>query len=205
MRCDQTQEQAAVPSDHQLFIGRDDPYRDPAFGHRDPESVPGICLRVEFNAQPCGRLADSPADFGRVLPDAGGENQSVDAAQYGGQRADFLGGPVHEVIYCQPRFRLAACKKLPHVAADTGNRAQTRLLVEDRLHLRRGESQVLKQVQNYAGVDPAWPRAHTEAVERRESEAAVNTLSVPQGAEAGAVSQMGDDDTCSSYVRCHAG
>ena len=49
------------------------------------------------------------ADLRRVLADAGGEDQPVDAAQHGGQRADLLGRPVDEVVDGEARLRLGCC------------------------------------------------------------------------------------------------
>ena len=53
------------------------------------------CIRrfVEFDAEPGRTSADSLADLRRVLSDAGGEHQAVDAAEDGRERADLLARP----------------------------------------------------------------------------------------------------------------
>ncbi len=66
-------------------------------------------------------VADSLADLGRVLADAGREHQPVDAAQNRGQRADLLGGAVDEVVHRQAGGRFAAAEQIAHVVADAGD------------------------------------------------------------------------------------
>ena len=63
---------------------------------------------VQFDAEPRGGLADAPPDLRGVLADAGGEHQSVDSAQHRRERADFLGGAVHEVVHRQAGAGLGA-------------------------------------------------------------------------------------------------
>ena len=63
-----------------------------------------------------------------------------------------------------------------------------------RLDLFRREPEVLKQVEDHAGIERAGTRAHAEAVERREAERAVDALAVPHRAEAGAAAEVRDDD-----------
>ena len=67
-----------------------------------------IRVRVQVDAEPRRRVADPAADLGRVLADAGGEDERVDAAEHRGERADLLGGAVDEVVDRQLRRRLAA-------------------------------------------------------------------------------------------------
>ena len=42
---------------------------------------------VQFDAEPCARMADSTTDLGRVFTDAGGKHDSVDAGHNRGQSA----------------------------------------------------------------------------------------------------------------------
>ena len=73
----------------------------------DPRTSSRVRLGIHLDAEPRGGFADSAADLGGVLADAGGEDEAVDAAQHGGERSDLLGGAVHEVIHGQPGVGLA--------------------------------------------------------------------------------------------------
>ena len=52
----------------------------------------------------------------------------------------------------------------------------------------------LEEIEDHAGIDRARSGPHAEPVQRRESERAVDALSVLHRAQAGAASQMRDDD-----------
>src|SRR5215204_3605179 len=71
----QPEQRPSVPGYHQLLVGRDDPRRDLALSCGDSWAARLIRLGVEFHAQPARSVADAPADLGRVLADACGEDQ----------------------------------------------------------------------------------------------------------------------------------
>src|SRR5215208_4829444 len=102
----QPEQRARVPGYHQLLVSRDDPRRDLAVRRGDSRPSSLVRLRVEFQPQPAGSLADAPAYLGRVLADPRGEDQPVHSAQDGGQRADLFGGAVDEVVHGEARFGL---------------------------------------------------------------------------------------------------
>src|SRR5262245_52052278 len=76
----QFQERTGVPGDHQFFVGRNYPDGDFALLRRDPRPLAGVCFFVELDAEPCGSFADPLANLGGVFPDAGGEDECVNAA-----------------------------------------------------------------------------------------------------------------------------
>ena len=96
----------------------------------------GVGGGIEAHAQPLGAPADRLADRCGVLADAGGEHQSVDAAECRRQRAQLLGDAVDEQLDRLMRPRLGARQQLAHVVGDAGDAEQARLLVEQRLDLR---------------------------------------------------------------------
>ena len=138
-------------------------------------------------------MADSFANLRRVLPDAGREHEPVDTAERRRERANLLGGLIHEVVHRESRVRLAAVEQVAHVVADAGNAEQPRLLVEDRFEILRREPDRLDEMEDHARVDRSRPGPHAETVERGEAERAVDALQVLHRAEAGAAAQVRDD------------
>ena len=75
-------------------------------GGADARAALRVRLRVELDAEP-GRLpADALADRRRVLADAGGEDDRVEAAERGGERAELAADPVDEEIDRELRPRV---------------------------------------------------------------------------------------------------
>ncbi len=146
----QSQQQPSVPRDHQFLVCRNDPRRCLAGPCRYAWSPGEIGFRICFDTQPRTGGADSRAYFRGVLPNARREYQTVDTAQYRGQRPDLPGSPVHKVVHGQTRSRLAASKKIAHVTADAGNPEQPGLSIEDGLNLFSRKPQRLKQIKNDA-------------------------------------------------------
>src|SRR6478609_3849602 len=68
----QFQQRRRVPGDDELFVGGNGPRRHAAAWPRDSGGPRLVRRRIELDAEPGGRVADSPADFGRVLADASG-------------------------------------------------------------------------------------------------------------------------------------
>src|ERR1044071_8496396 len=120
----QPEQRPRVPGYHHLLVGRDDPRRDLALLPGDSRAVGLVRALVEFDAQPARRLADAPANLGRVLADARREDQAVQAAQHGGQRADLPGDAVDEVVHRQARVGFAPAQQVAHVVADAGDAEQ---------------------------------------------------------------------------------
>ena len=70
---------------------------------------------VQAQAQPPAAGQDLPAGGRVVLPDPGGEYQSVQPAQRGGQGADLAHDPVDEQIDRLPRMRVGRRPQGAHV------------------------------------------------------------------------------------------
>jgi hypothetical protein len=114
----------------------------------------------------------SASDLRGVLADAGGEDQPVDAAEHRRQRADLLGGLVHEVVHRESRAgsllssRSRMSLLMPEMpSSPTSCRARFEIL--------RREPERLDEMQDHAGVDRSRSGPHAEAVERGEAERAV--------------------------------
>src|SRR6185503_5276139 len=75
-------------------------------------------------------------------------------------------------------------------------------LVEQRLDFFRRHVQSLEQVKDNTRIECARSRAHTETVKRGETERTVDALSVFQGTQTRATSQMSDDDAPVGNLRC---
>ena len=147
------------------------------------------------------RLHDTAADLDGVLADAGGENQRIDAAEHGGQRADVLGRFVDEVVHRQASRRLVDSEQNAHVVADAGDAEEARLLVKHLLHVGGRHAQGLEEMQDHAGIHRARTRPHAESVERGEAERGIDALSRVQRAQARAAAEMRDDHTAVGDLR----
>src|SRR5262252_2858630 len=110
-----------MSGDHEFLVSGNHPGRNLASLCRNSRALGGVGLIIEFKAQPCRRLTDSPPDLGRVLPDAGSENESIDTAKNSCQRAYFFCDLVDEVIHRQASFWLGLLEQHFHVISDAGN------------------------------------------------------------------------------------
>src|SRR5262249_28085661 len=110
------------------------------------------------------------------------------------ESADLLRGSVDEIVDRQPGRRVAAAKEIAHVVAESGYPNQTRLFVENRFDVLGAEAELLKEIQNDAGIKRAWPSAHAQSVERSKAECRLNALPLPHRAETGAAAQVRRDD-----------
>ena len=97
-----------VAGDRPLFVGGDHPGRNGAGRGGDAGAVASVGRGVEPHAQPGQALAGGGADGRRVLADAGGEDQRVEAAERHRERAGLAGHAIREVIEGEPRPRIPA-------------------------------------------------------------------------------------------------
>src|SRR6516225_5684844 len=74
---DQSKQYACVAGNHQFLVSRNHPRRHLTVARGDPGSVAVIRLGIEFDTEPCGRLADSLADFIGVFSNSGRKDDSV--------------------------------------------------------------------------------------------------------------------------------
>ena len=89
-------------------------------------------------------------------------------------------------------FGIAALQQRLHVGGETGHAFDPALVIEQMLQLFAAHA-VAQQMQQRAGIDRARPRAHHQAVERREAHGGRDALAVADRRHAGAVAEMRDD------------
>ena len=145
-----------VPRDHQFLVGRDHPGRHAAAGAEMRGPLARVGVAIELDAEPRRGLADPLADLRRVLADAGGEHQPVDAAaapRRARRSPSRRGRRNSRPPAAPPGSRLA--EQIAHVVADPGDAEQPRLLVEHRLDLLRRQPEPLKEVEDDAGIERA--------------------------------------------------
>src|SRR6266571_336541 len=82
------QQPLRVPRDHQFLIGGNAPRRNSRPECADAPAARRIRRGVKLDAEPCGVAADAFANRRRILADAGGEYDRVQAAQRGGERSE---------------------------------------------------------------------------------------------------------------------
>src|SRR5690348_6629041 len=87
-----------VPGDHPFLVGRDDPDRDARVRGGDARAILRIGLRIELDPEPGQLLAHAPANLGRVLADARGEDEAVESPESGGKPSCLAHDAIDEVI-----------------------------------------------------------------------------------------------------------
>ena len=79
-----------------------------------------LCVRggIQFYTQPTEAGAHHLSDSGRVLADAGGEHETIQATKRTGQRTDLPRDPIGEQFDGLLRLRFGAGQQRPHIAGD---------------------------------------------------------------------------------------
>ncbi len=182
-----------VPRDHQLLVGRDHPGLDLGAGAADHRPARGVGLGVEVEAEP-GEIATDPfTDDRRMLADAGGEDDAVDAAHGSGQRPGLAGDAIDEIVDGQCRRGCLAGQQVAHVVADARQALEAAFVVEEALEPGGVPALGLHQIEQHAGVDLAGAGAHRQAVDGGEAHRAVDAAAGQQRAHAGAAAEMRHD------------
>src|SRR5688500_11064658 len=167
-----------MASDDELFVRGHHPHVDNAGRCRQVWTMTLVGGPIDLDTEPRRRVADALADGRGPLADARGEDQAINTAEHGGERADILGDSVDEIVDGEPRLRIGATQQVAHVVADAGVAKQSRLLVEHRFYGCRIEAQRLEQVKHHTWIDRPGARAHAEAIEGGKAERAVDALAV---------------------------
>ena len=81
----------------------------------------------------------------------------------------------------------------PHVAPDAGNPEQTGTVIDQMFEHGRIELLFTRQIDQNAGIEIAAPRAHDHATGWSQSHAGIDRYSVLDRGDAGAITEMGDD------------
>src|SRR5438105_2029698 len=95
-----------MPRDHELLVGRKSPDRHPTMLPADAGAAGGIRGSVDLEPEPCRLRAYPRPDFGRMLADAAGEDERVEATERGGERAELANDAVDEQLDRLPRPRV---------------------------------------------------------------------------------------------------
>src|SRR5512144_2588601 len=137
-----------VARDHQLLVGGDDPRRYRALRRRYARAVRAVRGAVELDAEPRGIAADALAQAPAVLADARGEDDRVEPAERGGERAQLAPDAVDEEVDRRLGRRVAARLERAHVARDAGDAEQARLLVDQLLDRARVHLHLVDEVEH---------------------------------------------------------
>jgi hypothetical protein len=105
-----------------------------------------------LDAEPGETLNNRFANGGRVLTDAGGEHEPVDAAHGGGEKACKQRDAIGEAIECQPGAGSRACEQFAHVVADAGQPLEAALVVKQALDIPGAHALLAHEVKDDAGV-----------------------------------------------------
>jgi hypothetical protein len=153
----------------------------------------GALIRVELHAEEREAFAHLGAHLRRVLADAAGEHEQVEAAERRGQGADRLAHRVRKHRHRQARARIAlgALGEHPHVAS-AADRQEARFPIDELLERVRTEPVLARQVEQDAGVKVTGPRPHQDPARRREPHRGVDRAAILDGRQAGAAAQVGD-------------
>ena len=122
--------------DHQLFVRGDHIDRDLAAGRGYQRPSRGIGVIVQLDAKPSELLGDAAADHGRILADAGGENERIQSAERRRQHPGAESGAMNEIVDGKLRAWLLVGLQLAHVVADAREALQAAVAVEQVLHGR---------------------------------------------------------------------
>ena len=198
MRAQDTQ---SVAGDHQFLVGGDDVAGDPRSLSRDAPGALGIRLRVKLKAEPGEALRHGIANGWRVLADAGGEHEAVDAAHGGRQHPGEESDAVDEIVERELGARVRTREQVSHVVADAGQPLETAVVIEQMLDLVGAHALLGQEIEHDAGVELPWTRSHGQAVKCREAHGALDALAGMDRAHRGAATEMGDDHAALRNVR----
>src|SRR6266487_6608254 len=104
--------------DHEFLVGGERPDRHPAVAPADAGTAGGIGGSIEREPEPRRLLAHPRSDLGRALADAAGEDERIEPAERGGERAELAKDAIDEQPDGLPRPRILAFEQVPHIVAD---------------------------------------------------------------------------------------
>src|SRR3546814_3083270 len=83
---------------HPFLVGRNDKDFHAALPAGDAKGIGGIRIVIDRQSQPAEPFANTPADLRVVLADPGGEDDTINAAERCGERAEFADSPPDEKL-----------------------------------------------------------------------------------------------------------
>lgn len=105
-----------MSSDHQILVGQDHPGGYCRVRQRNARAAGDVGRFVEHDAEPARITAHTDTDFRSVLPDPAGQDERIEPAQRGSERAQLPADAIDEQIdglLCCGQF---AGQQYPHVA-----------------------------------------------------------------------------------------
>ena len=183
-----------MAGDHQLFVGGNDVAGDARSLARDAARAPGVRLGVKLEAEPGEAPRHGLTNGRRVLADAGGEDEAVDAAHGRSEHAGEERDAVDEVIECELGARIRAREQVAHVVAYAGQALEPAVVIEQMLDLLGAHALLGEEIEHDAGVELTGTRSHRQTVERGEAHGALDALAGVDRAHGRAAAKMGDDD-----------
>ena len=188
-----------VAGDHQLLVGGDDQGADLGAPGGDLADIAlgiAVLVGIDADAQPVHVVADLGADDVVMLADAAGEDQSVHAAHGGDVAAHQLLDLVSQHIDGQlgAAVALTGCLfHVAHIAGNTRDAQQARLLVQDLIQLVAGDIQGVLQVVDHRGVQVAAAGAHHQAGQRGHAHGGIHHAALVHSGDGRAVAQVAGD------------
>src|SRR5271167_3102743 len=108
-----------MPGNHQVLVG---PYHisaDPAVGRTDAPAVLLVGRFVQLEPQPSAGAADSAPHRRRILPDPGGENDPIEAAERRGERRNMAGNAITKYLDREAGTRVVTGQELAEIRRNT--------------------------------------------------------------------------------------
>ena len=149
-----------VGRDHQLLVG----WYDIA-GNARPlagnlQLARCVRLRGKLEAEPRESLYHRRANGRRVLADARGKHEAIDAAHGGSKHSCEERNPVDEIVRALAWRMDRARKQLPYVVTDARQALEPTVIVEKALNGFRSHPFLAHEVEHNAGVELPRPCAH---------------------------------------------
>src|SRR3546814_8903691 len=138
-------------------------------------------------------VCSSDLDLRVVLADPGGEDDTINAAERCGERAEFADSPPDEKLDSLLGLPVRVCRQDTNVTGYASNTKQAGFPVEQVVELVRAHAQMRLKVKHDARIDRPETRSHHQSIEGREPHGRVDALPVRHRAQARAVSEMRRD------------
>lgn len=167
----------------------------------------GVCLCIDLNSEILKILADCCSVSALVLTDTCGEYDSINTAESCYITADILGDLIAEDLVGQlcalVAFLCCLCD-VTVIGGNTGNTKHTGLLVEKIGHLLGSKAFLLSDEGYNRRIESTGTGTHHEAVQRSQTHAGINALTVLDSSDGRTVAKMAGDDLCAFRILCSA-
>src|SRR3546814_6294376 len=122
-------------SNHPFLVGRNDKDFHAALPAGDAKGIGGIRIVIDRQSQPAEPFANTPADLPVVLADPGGEDDTINAAERCGERAEFADSPPDEKLESLLGLPVRGCRQDKHANGYASNTKQDAFLAAQDGHL----------------------------------------------------------------------